>query len=122
MTLTRDAVISECLKFHGWGERFARTDGLEQEESRRALRERLLAGSEVRPAQREAVLRAEVTPGMRKSEVTAAWGTDARGRARRLRPRRRGRLDHIRILHGLRSGPPPRALPRGRDGRRRQAV
>jgi hypothetical protein len=74
MILTREAVISECLKFHGWGERFARTDGLEQEESRRALREKLLAEGGVRAELRAAVLRAEVTPGMRKSEVTAAWG------------------------------------------------
>ena len=74
MSLTRDAVLYECLKFHGWGVRFARTDGLEQEESRRALREKLLAENMVRPERREAVLRAEVTPGMRKSEVTAAWG------------------------------------------------
>jgi hypothetical protein len=74
MTLTRDAVISECLKFHGWGERFARADGLEHEESRRALREKLLAENHVRPERRAAVLRAEVTPGMRKAEVSAAWG------------------------------------------------
>ena len=74
MSLTRDAVISECLKFHGWGVRFARTDGLEQEESRREVRGTHLAENRVRPEQREAVLRAEVTPGMRKAEVTAAWG------------------------------------------------
>lgn len=74
MSLTRDAVVSECLKFHGWGESFARADGLEHEESRRALRDALIAGRKVRPERRESVLRAEVTPGMSKSEVTAAWG------------------------------------------------
>lgn len=72
--MTPDAVISECLKFHGWGERFPRTDGLERDRARRLRRgEYLAANPGLSPEHREAILRAEVTPGMRKQQVVVAW-------------------------------------------------
>ena len=72
--MTPETVVSECLRFHGWGERFARTDGAERDPGRKRARgEYLAARRDVSPEHREAILRAEVTPGMRKSEVTAAW-------------------------------------------------
>ena len=72
--MTPEAVISECLRFHGWGERFARTDGLELDWGRRLKRgEYLVTRRDVRPEHVKAIRRAEVTPGMKKSDVTAAW-------------------------------------------------
>ena len=80
--LTHEQVVSECLKFHGWGEFFPRTDGLEHEAGREAARRQFLdEHRDTRPEHADAILRAAVTPGMKKEEVSAAWGlthSDAR--------------------------------------------
>ena len=68
-------IIYECLKEHGKGSRFSRTDGLQFEARRAELRrEYLERHPETAPEHREAILQAAVTPGMTKPEVTAAWG------------------------------------------------
>ena len=66
-------VISDCLKEHGKGELFFRTDGLQFEERRaRVRREYLEAHPET--THYEAIMKAGVTPGMTRAEVIAAWG------------------------------------------------
>jgi len=66
-------VISDCLKEHGKGELFLRTDGLQFEERRaRVRREYLEAHPET--VHYEAIMKAGVTPGMTRAEVIAAWG------------------------------------------------
>lgn len=68
-------IISECLKEHGQGRLFFRTDGLQFEARRAQLRrEYLQSHPETAPEHSEAILKAAVTPGMTKPEVTAAWG------------------------------------------------
>jgi hypothetical protein len=68
-------IIYECLKEHGKGSLFFRTDGLQFEARRAQLRrEYLQTRPETTPQHHEAILKAAVTPGMTKPEVTAAWG------------------------------------------------
>ncbi|MCA1816017.1 MAG: hypothetical protein LC746_06345 [Acidobacteria bacterium] len=76
-------IIAECRKRHGFGELFFRTDGLEHEERRAAMRRRFLeANPDIAAEHRAAILKAAVTPGMTRGEATAAWGLleeDTRG-------------------------------------------
>ena len=73
--LTSYKIIAECRKRHGLGKLFFRTDGLEQEERRAALRQRFLeANPNIGADHRAAILKAAVTPGMTRGEATAAWG------------------------------------------------
>src|SRR5437764_6004626 len=68
-------IINECRKRHGLGKLFFRTDGLQHEERRAALRERFLeANPHIVADHRAAILKAAVTPGMTRGEATAAWG------------------------------------------------
>ena len=68
-------IIAECRKRHGMGKLFFRTDGLQHEERRAALRERFLeANPDIVTDHRAAILKAAVTPGMTRGEATAAWG------------------------------------------------
>jgi hypothetical protein len=73
--LTSYEIIAECCKRHGLGELFFRTDGLEQESRRAALRQRFLeANPDIGVDYSAAILKAAVTPGMTRGEATAAWG------------------------------------------------
>lgn len=68
-------IILECLKEHGKGELFFRTDGLEFETRRAAARAKFLKSNpEIEPKHCDAILRAAITPGMTRQQVTAAWG------------------------------------------------
>lgn len=68
-------IIDECRRRYGAGELFPRTDGLQEEESRAAQRRRFLeANPDITSEHRAAILKAAVTPGMSRGEVTAAWG------------------------------------------------
>jgi hypothetical protein len=68
-------IISECLKQHGRGELFARTDGLQFEAQRAEARRLYLeAHPDTESTHREAILNAAITPGMTRNEVIAAWG------------------------------------------------
>lgn len=73
--LLSQRIIAECRKRHGFGGLFFRTDGLEHEERRAAMRQRLLeANPETAAEHRAAILKTAVTPGMTRGEATAAWG------------------------------------------------
>ena len=68
-------IIAECRARHGAGRLFFRTDGLEHEARRAALRLRFLeANPDITAEYRAAILEAAVTPGMTRGEATAAWG------------------------------------------------
>lgn len=72
---TSSQILAECLKQHGKGEQFFRTDGLEFEARRSELRDKFLAEHpSIAEAHRESILKAAVVPGMTKEEITAAWG------------------------------------------------
>ena len=73
--ITSAQIIFECEQEHGKGQLFFRTDGLEFESRRAALRrDYLQAHPTVEPEHREAILKAAATPGMTRDDVTAAWG------------------------------------------------
>jgi hypothetical protein len=73
--ITSAQIISECLKEHGKGQLFFRTDGLEFEERRSELRRNYLDARETAsPENRAAIVKAAITPGMTREEVSAAWG------------------------------------------------
>jgi hypothetical protein len=75
MLLSSYEIVAEFRKRHGAGQFFFRTDGLQQEERRAALRRRFLeAYPGITAGHRAAILRAAVTPGMTRGEMTAAWG------------------------------------------------
>jgi hypothetical protein len=75
ISLSAYDIIIECRKRHGAGELFPRTDGLQQEQRRAALRRRFLeANPDITASHLDAILRAAVTPGMTRGEATAAWG------------------------------------------------
>ena len=68
-------IISECLKEHGKGKFFARSDGLEFEARRAELRRDYLENHpQTSEEHRDAIMKAAVMPGMTKAEATAAWG------------------------------------------------
>jgi hypothetical protein len=68
-------IITECLKEHGKGEIFPRTDGLQFEARRAAARHRYLeAHLQLSSEHRQLILQAAATPGMTREDVIAAWG------------------------------------------------
>ena len=68
-------IIEECLKRHGEGEVFHRTDGLAFYGWRAIKRAAYLREHpETRPERRELIKSAGVTPGMTRDEAVAAWG------------------------------------------------
>jgi hypothetical protein len=68
-------IIFECLKEHGKGKLFFRSDGLEFESQRAELRTKYLESHpETENEHREAIVRAAITPGMTRDEVIAGWG------------------------------------------------
>ncbi|MBC8030482.1 MAG: hypothetical protein H7Z16_10255 [Pyrinomonadaceae bacterium] len=72
---TSHQIIAECRKRHGAGKHFPRTDGLQREERRDALRQRFLdANPDIGDSTRQLILQATATPGMSRAEATAAWG------------------------------------------------
>lgn len=68
-------IITECLKEHGKGELFARTDGLQFEARRAEARHQYLeAHPQLSSDHRQLILQAAATPGMTREDVIAAWG------------------------------------------------
>jgi hypothetical protein len=73
--ITSYQLISECLKEYGKGDLFFRADGLQSDKRRAELRLAYLeAHPKTKAEHRDAIAKAAITPGMTKSEVTAAWG------------------------------------------------
>lgn len=68
-------IVFECLKEHGKGKLFFRTDGLQFESRRAEVRSQYLeAHPEIKTEHREAILKGAITPGMTRDEVIAGWG------------------------------------------------
>jgi hypothetical protein len=68
-------IITECLKEHGKGELFPRTDGLEFEARRAEARHQYLeTHPQLSSENRQLILQAAATPGMTREDVIAAWG------------------------------------------------